>query len=147
MRKLMTVAALLVSLAGCATRGQYGNFAAAPTIHNAQMAEDAVIQLKAFYPPAGTRLKLQQPASDPFGTALIGKLRQEGYAVMEATPRSNPWQGRADPTPGTDLRYVVDRLGGAEYLVVIRVGEGIISRSYRTDNNGLAAAGYWTRRE
>jgi hypothetical protein len=152
------IAAVLVLglAAGCAThgplQGRSGNYVDALSFaYSDQMADDAVKQLCALYPPANTRLVLKRESSDPFGAALTMKLRERGYAVVEPLPEPRQAQaGSAETTPSapeTELSYVVDRLGASEYLVIVQVGGQSISRVYRPEADGLAPVGYWARKE
>ena len=155
MRKPIVLLLLASILAGCVTQGtygKYGNFTETlPAAYSAQMADDTVNRLSALYPPANTRFTLQQQPLDPFGAALVGKLRERGYAVMEPPPQSGQIQAKdgevPQPVPGTDLRYVVDHLGASQYLVTVRVGSQSISRAYRAAANSLTPDGYWVRKE
>src|SRR3712207_6421355 len=93
MRHAACVLLCAVGLTGCATApSPYGNFAQeAPDGYDRTVAEDAVRQLAAVYPPATTRFDLQQSAPDPFGTWLRQSLREKGYAVQEgASPPVAP---------------------------------------------------------
>ena len=155
MRKLIPIMLLAGFLAGCVTQGsygRYGNFAEAlPAAYSAQMVDDTVNRLSTLYPPANTRFTLRQQPVDPFGAALIGKLRERGYAVME--PLMQPGQTRVkdaevpQPVSGSDLRYVVDQLGATQYLVTVQVGSQSISRAYRAAADSLTPDGYWVRKE
>jgi len=143
--------ALALTLAGCAAKGPYGNFAGALPIDDHRMADDTAKQLAVLFPPASTRLKLDQPASDAYGSALVEKLRKAGYAVA-VRPEIVPIVGQSalkawQAVPGTDLHYVVDQLGGGKYLVSVQVGGQTLSRAYQAANHRLAAAGYWARKE
>ena len=74
MRKTAFLALLVVGLAGCATTAPstYGNFTqSAPAAFNQTMADDAVKQLVAVYPPASTRFDLQNATPDAFGSSLV----------------------------------------------------------------------------
>lgn len=156
MRKLIPIMLLAGFLAGCVTQGsygRYGNFAEAlPAAYSAQMVDDTVNRLSTLYPPANTRLTLEQQPTDPFGVALVGKLRERGYAVMEPMLGPGQTEAKSDEVPqpkvpGTDLRYVVDQLGASQYLVTVRVGSQSISRVYRAAANTLTPDGYWARKE
>jgi len=155
MRKPIVIVLLAGFLAGCVTQGSYGKYGnfteTLPATYSAQMVDDTANRLSALYPPANTRFTLQQQPLDPFGAALVGKLRERGYAVKEPLPQPGQTQAKGDevpqPVPGTDLRYVVDQLGASQYLVTVRVGSQSISRAYRTAANRLTPDGYWVRKE
>ncbi|EWS78618.1 hypothetical protein [Xylella taiwanensis] len=66
MRKFMmsaVVMAVMVGIAGCATQGPYGNYAAASLDANKMMADATVAQLVSLYPPAHTQFNFQQPTT------------------------------------------------------------------------------------
>lgn len=91
MRKTAFLALLVVGLAGCATTAPstYGNFTqSAPAAFNQTMADDAVKQLVAVYPPASTRFDLQHATPDAFGSSLVESLRAKGYALGVQTGRA-----------------------------------------------------------
>jgi len=70
MRRLWVMAAALV-MTGCATQALHGNYLAnADADKQRQLASDAVKQVVALWPPARTRLALNQPTDDVFGVAL-----------------------------------------------------------------------------
>ena len=149
--RILILLTLAQSLAGCATRGPYGNFAAARPVDDRRMAEDTAKQLATLFPPAKTHLKLSQPADDAYGSALVEHLRKAGYAVSvgpEKTLLSRLTEREGGPSePGTDLHYVVDRFGEGSYRVSVQVGGQTLSRMYLSTNQRLAAAAYWARKE
>lgn len=149
--RILILLALAQSLAGCATKGPYGNFAAARPVDDRRMAEDTAKQLATLFPPAKTHLKLSQPADDAYGSALVEQLRKAGYAVSvgpEKTLLSRLTEREGGPSePGTDLHYVVDRFGEGSYRVSVQVGGQTLSRMYLSTNQRLAAAAYWARKE
>ncbi|EOM7671335.1 conjugal transfer protein TrbH [Escherichia coli] len=160
MRKILTVIALAATLAGCAT-SKYGSFIHdAPTAYNQTIATDAVKQLVKLYPPAQTRLELQQATPDPFGIALVADLRAQGYAVMEYKPDSNAAAAPAaassaaakPATPqvqgGYPLRYVLDQFSDSNlYRLTVMVGSQSLTRAYLAQNNTVLPAGAWVRKE
>lgn len=145
-----------VGLAGCATTPPpYGNFAQeAPEGYGRTVAEDAVRQLTAVYPPANTRFDLQQPTPDPFGTLLMQSLRAKGYAVQEAasTPVAQGRTARAEGGMAAGapavlpLRYVFDRAADL-YRVTLLVGDQALTRAYLAQNGAVHPAGAWARKE
>src|SRR5688572_17107172 len=91
MRKMIALALALAllqfSLSGCATPALYGNFLhPSATLDQQRLAGEAVKQLSALYPPAKTRLELQQDTPDVFGATLVKALREQGYALVEFAP-------------------------------------------------------------
>lgn len=88
---MRTVVALLIlmALGGCATQPPYGNFIPfkeARTVDQVTMANDALEQIEAMYPPAKTRFTTYQTTPDVFGQTLVQKLRVRGYEVHELAP-------------------------------------------------------------
>ena len=150
MARILILLALAQSLTGCATQGTSGNFAGALPVDDSHMAEDTAKQLTALFPPANTRLTLDPP-NDTYGSALVEKLRKAGYAVSvgpEKTLLGQLTEWEAGPSdPGTDLHYVVDRIGEGHYRVSVQVGGQTLSRMYLSANQRLAAAAYWARKE
>jgi hypothetical protein len=160
MRKIACLALLALALGGCATTSiQYGNFAQSAALDQEVLATDAVQQLATLYAPARTRLELQQPASDPFGQALLQSLRNKGFALLEFAPvnssaqaaSSAAVQSRTSATPAPSevlpLRYVLDQAGESSlYRLTLWVGQQSITRPYLAQN-GTFPAGYWVRKE
>ena len=148
-RCLVFVMATVFLSVGCATQGQRGFYtkALSPT-QSAEMAEDTAMEMVALYPPASTYLALKQPTADPFGTALVGQLRNKGFALAEATTTSkNQAKAAVMTAVGADFGYVVDRLGADNsYRVTVTVGNETLSRAYLASNDRLSATGYWVRR-
>jgi hypothetical protein len=140
--------AAAVLAGGCATQGPRGFYAKSLSpAQSAEMAEDTARQMAALYPPASTYLSMKQPAQDPFGTALVGKLRGKGYALAEALASKNPSKAAVMATVGVDFGYVVDGLGADNsYRVTATVGQETLSRAYLASNDRLSATGYWVRR-
>lgn len=147
---------VLLTVGGCATP-KYGNFVETAPADQTRLAGDVVRQLAAMYPPARTRLELQQPTQDPFGLALVQGLRSRGYAVQEYHPATT----RADAAPaaatdpaepaspaGLTFRYVLDKAGDSKlYHLTMRVGPQTITRAYTYQDGAFAPASYWARGE
>ena len=147
-RWLALVMATVILDGGCATQGQRGFYAKAlsPT-QSAEMAEDTAREMVALYPPASTYLALKQTTPDAFGTALVGQLRNKGYALAEATTTSkNQAKAAVMTAVGADFGYVVDSVGVDSYRVTATVGNETISRVYGVSNDRLSPMGYWVRR-
>ncbi|WP_066335865.1 hypothetical protein [Azohydromonas lata] len=143
-RKILAAAALALALAGCATTKNtdlpHGGFLPA-RIDPQPLVNDAVRQLSLLYPPAKTRLLLQQDAPDAFGQALLKTLRSSGYAVQEKDAKGTP--SEAQP-----LRYIADQATGLNlYRVVVAVGSQSLARAYTETNGTLVPAGAWVRKE
>ncbi|WP_298236557.1 conjugal transfer protein TrbH [uncultured Azohydromonas sp.] len=139
MNNILTAAVFALVLAGCATsrtEAPQGNYLPAG-IDQPRLAADAVRQLVAVYPPARTRLVLEQPAKDAFGAALLQGLRASGYAVQEG--------GKA-PEDTLPLRYVADQAGPV-FRVMVAVGSQSLARAYVPQGNALVPAGAWARKE
>jgi len=148
-------------LAGCVSPAPYGYLVkeAVPSPLLERLAQETVTQMEDLYSPAHTRLALTHSATDAYGLALIEALRQKGYGVSESrvTRRTTP-STRADmETPGEPvvnhdegipLRYVVD--GPFEprlYRLTVFIGNQSLSRAYRLDEQTMAQAGAWVRKE
>ena len=163
MRKTAFLALLLggsLGLAGCTTTptSAYGNFTqSAPAAVHKTVADDAVKQLAALYPPASTRLDLQQATPDAFGSRLVESLRAKGYALLEFKPGSqtaaslNTVTGTATERAagaGKPLRYILDQLDANLYRLTLQVGDQSLSRAYALAQSGtLHPAGAWVRKE
>lgn len=153
MRKITIVALLVLALGGCATTSQYGNFVP-PTaaINQQQLAREAAQQLAVLYPPAQTRLELQQATPDAFGQALVLTLRERGYALLEFDSARAKAQDTAASSPtspaGLPLRYVLDQVGDSNlYRLTLSLGNQSITRPYLVQGGSFAPAGYWVRKE
>lgn len=142
MRNALALCAALV-LQGCATH-DYGNFAQqADVTTNTVMVNDSLSQLMHFFPPAKTRLVVQQDTSDRFGQSLLRALRQQGYAVQEQSESGSPL-----PRNSTPLAYVIDSPEGSNaYRLTLRVGKQSLTRAYAARPEGIYPAGLWTRKE
>lgn len=164
MRSFLIVFTLAVGFAGCANPPRYGNYLPAPApVDQTKLAGAAVHQLTRLWPPARTRLELQQPTPDDFGIALVAGLREKGYGVKEfekrgglfgnkpAVPESEPnAAGSADADAARlPLSYIVDRVGKYNlYRLTLVVGEESITRPYTARDDGMPMpAGYWSRQE
>ncbi len=162
MRRLTLVLWIGLVLAGCVNAGPYG-YAVTGNISPSmleRLAQDTVAKMEAVYPPALTRLTLMHPATDPFGIALTETLRRKGYGVREtrgdtaAIPSTREEQLARIEHPivthdeGLPFRYVVD--GPFEqrlYRVTVFIGNQSLSRAYRMDEQAMAQAGAWVRKE
>jgi len=154
MRKLVGHAPLLfllAGLAGCASIEPYGNFlgANAPATLNEKLAADTVKQLTVLYPPASTRFDLGQPTPDAYGSALVESLRIKGYAILEFEPDEAASADNPNTAgPGLSLRYVLDAPASTNlYRVTVMVGSQSLSRAYVAQNDTVAPAGAWVRKE
>jgi hypothetical protein len=144
-RSCIFAALFLSGLSGCAAVGSpYGNFLREPSIaHERTIADDAVKQLVALYPPAMTRFDLRQETPDAFGTVLLASLRANGYAVSEfkAAP-SEP------KTSGFSLRYVLDQPDDLRlYRLTLWIDDKPLSRVYLAQDGSARPAGVWVRKE
>lgn len=151
MRKLIITALFAMTLAGCATSSQYGNFIPAAA-NQQQIATDAVKQLTTLYPPAKTRFELHQATPDAFGMALVSTLRDRGYALLEFNPAEQAQASVAQAPAGTPsalpLRYVLDQAGTTNlYRLTLLVGNQSITRPYLEESGSFVPAGYWARKE
>lgn len=147
LRRLASIALMILAgMSGCATKTpSSGNLVTnAPTNFLATLATDAALQITHIFPPAKTRLALQQPANDPFGTILINDLRAKGYALQE--------NAASVPLPSAtntlQLHYLVDQTQeNGLYRTTLQIGEQTLSRAYVLNNGALSPAGAWSRKE
>ena len=160
-RRLSVVLGIGLLLAGCVSPSPYGYLVSGtvPPQMPERLAQDTVTRMEDLYPPAHTRLALTHPATDPYGLALIEALRRKGYGVMESrvTTRMNPStrddmpvavQPAASHEAGLSFGYVVD--GPIEprlYRVTVFIGSQSLSRVYHMDEQTIAQAGAWVRKE
>lgn len=140
---VILVASLLIS--GCVASG-YGNFSSASMFASTSMADNTVSHLASLYPPGRTTFTMEQPAKDPFGSALIQRLRSRGYAVKEFTKDSNAQSALS--TANTSLGYVVNTIAPNLYQVTTYVSGVTLSRGFTVATDGkVYPAGPWTREE
>ena len=140
----LTIMMLILLLAGCAARTELReNYVhTISTAGQELIAHDAVKKLVEIYPPAKTRLDLQQP-HDAFGLLLVRDLRLEGYAIKELVPEDKPDTASA----GLLLRYVLDRADASLFRLTLTVGSQSVSRPYQEENGHILPAGSWIHRE
>jgi len=160
-RRLSLVLWVGLLLAGCISSAPYGYLvtAAVPPLMPERLAQDTVTRMEDLYPPAHTRLAVTHPATDAYGVALIEALRRKGYGVREHVDRQVMPSTREEmhagierravsPDVGIPFRYVVD--GPFEdrlYRVTVFIGSQSLSRVYRMDQQVIAQAGAWVRKE
>lgn len=148
MRSISVVAMMVLGLAGCAARQAapaVGNLAqGSGPAYGKAMAFDVVKKLVVLYPPARTRINLQQEASDSFGASLVNALRAKGYALAEFKSGNVP-----DLAAGAiALKYVVDQpLESDQYRVTVLLDNHPLSRLYQVKDGAISPAGYWVRKE
>lgn len=147
MKPLTLFFPLFVAMAGCAMPvSQYGNLVAnAPTGMNVKLVADTVTQLESLYPPAATKLILEQRISndDEFGITLLTTLRNKGYAVQEYLPDQPMLEAS-----GVSLGYVIDAPAKVQniYRIKVKAGTNILTRAYTAQNDAITPAGAWSRR-
>lgn len=148
MIKAFVLSLLLAALAGCVIPPpSHGNFIENTTASNDQkMAADAVNQLLALFPPAGTTFNLQQVTPDVFGSTLVGSLRQKGYALLEFKPAPQPQE--MPPAKGFSLGYILDKAMDSNiHRVTLQIGNQTLTRAYVMQAGSVHAAGSWVRKE
>lgn len=156
MRHAACILLCVLGLVGCATpTAPYGNFIGqAPAGYDRTLAEDAVRQLAAVYPPAATRFEVRQATSDAFGRQLMASLRAKAYAVREAGPTAvapsvtarGEMGAIVTAGPALPLQYVLDRPAGL-VRVTLLIGDQSLTRAYLAQNDALRPAGAWVRKE
>lgn len=149
------VAAVLMLFPGCKASPK----TSVPSADTTVLAKDTMERMLALYPPAKTRLHLQHPAADAFGSQLLSSLREQGYAVAEYTPPLKKNNGAASgfaPLPSNDasvnyvFAYALDDTNG-ETRLSLRVGEDSMSRLYARHEGEDGTFSFipiadWTRR-
>ena len=144
----LLVTCFFLSLSGCAT---------VPTDHfttpvsvelGNSLAADTIKQLQSLYPPAHTTFNLGQPVpkTDNFGTSLVLKLREKGYAMQTYDATQSKLA-----LDGLSILYTVDKPASSGftglYRVQLTVGKTILTRAYTTANNTAIPAGAWAKME
>ncbi len=145
----------------------YGSFIQNPPPafdqYSKTMAADVANQIARLYPAATTQFDLRHNANDPFGQALIDKLRSDGFAVMENNTPANPFlaaiQSPEDSentsTPisvediknhGLALGYIIDQSGDL-YHVSILIEDQQLTRAFIAQSGQIQPAGLWVRKE
>lgn len=158
---------VLFSLGGCGITQPYGSFIQNPSStyiqYSQAMADDVIAQIMRAYPAASTQFNLRHRVSDPFGRALIEKLRSEGYAIQEAIHPANSLAaainqpertGNADGASeqnasqdhGLAFGYIVDQSGDL-YHVGILIEDQQLTRAFKAQSGKIQPAGFWVRKE
>ena len=70
----------------------------------------------------------------------------KGYALVEV--KASPQEAAPPTAPGLSLHYVLDAVASPNlYRVTVMVGQKSLSRAYLAQNNRVAPAGAWVRKE
>ncbi|WP_448949334.1 conjugal transfer protein TrbH [Lautropia mirabilis] len=171
MKRFALTSILAMTLVGCALTSPedpYGDHLGVNIDHD-ELAKGSVATLVTLYPPAKTKLVLQQKAADPFGVALLKRLRERGYAIEEPVKKSksvktpiprnankfNPLQGpepekkdtKTEDQDGLPFRYILASSGPDLYHLTIIVGNQSLARPFLLRDGHLVAAGAWVRKE
>jgi hypothetical protein len=79
------------------------------------------------------------------GRSAAGK----GYALVEFKPGTAPQAGSPEAAaPGLNLHYVLDTAASPNlYRITVMVGQQSLSRAYLAQNDRVAPAGAWVRKE
>jgi hypothetical protein len=148
MNRLVVKFLLLSSLSGCVTVPN-DHFTTPLSVElGNSLAADAIKQLQSLYPPAHTTFNLGQPApkTDSFGTSLVLKMREQGYAVQTVDPAQS-----TQAVTGLSTHYTVDKPASTVfaglYRVQLTVGKTILTRAYTAKNNTTVPAGAWAKME
>ena len=148
MNRLVVTFFFLSSLSGCAAVRNEHFTTAVPAKLGNSLAADAIKQLQTLYPPAHTKFNIGQPVpkTDSFGTSLVLKMRENGYAVQTLDP-TQP----AEALAGLNTLFTVDKpassLFAGLYRVQLTVGKAILTRAYKAENNTAIPAGAWAKME
>jgi len=145
MRNILAVSAIAAILFGCAQQTRVGNYSElSSTVVQADLVSDATKQLMVLYPPAKSHFTIQQPTTDAFGSGLVDRMRDKGYAVQESSKE----KATVTANDGLPLGYVVDRLDDASlYRVTLLIGAQTLSRAYVVSDGAVTPAGSWSRKE
>jgi hypothetical protein len=148
MNRLVVTFFLLTSLPGCVTVPNDHFTTSLPVELGNNLAADAIKQLKTLYPPAHTTFNLSQPVlkTDSFGTSLVLKMREQGYAVQTVDPAQS-----TQVMDGLSTLYTIDKpatsVFAGLYRVQLKVGKTILTRAYTVSNNTTTPAGAWAKME
>lgn len=138
----------ILALFGCANMGSDTKTPLIPVEMGNSMASDAIKQLQTLYPPAQTEFNIGQPVpkTDIFGTSLVFKMREKGYAVQEYNPALS-----TGSLAGINVHYTVDRPASNSftglYRVKLAVGKAILTRAYTAGDKSAIPAGAWAKME
>ena len=167
-KPVLIFAVILLLLGGCAMTQPYGSFIQNPSPvfdqYSKVMADDVADQIGRLYPAASTQFDLRHNANDPFGQALIDKLRSDGFAVLENTSPANSFLAaihsqeeteNSNSTPivdesignnGLSLGYIIDQSGDL-YHVSILIEDQQLTRAFIAQSEQIQPAGFWVRKE
>jgi hypothetical protein len=98
------------------------------------VASDSVSQISKLYPPTSTELNFVGGVSDKLGEAMAGRLRKEGYSVID-----NAKMGKE----GKPIEYVMDNIGNKTFRASLFIDGSVMSRIYRNDSP-IVALGAWS---
>ncbi|MCW5608939.1 MAG: conjugal transfer protein TrbH [Nitrosomonas sp.] len=165
---ILVCISVLILLSGCAITQPYGSFIQNPSPsfdqHSKVIANDVAGQIGRLYPAASTQFDLRHNANDPFGQALIDKLRSDGFAVLENNSPANSFLAaiqspedseNASNTPisvediknhGLTLGYIIDQSGDL-YHVSILIEDQQLTRAFIAHSGQIQPAGLWVRKE
>lgn len=129
---------ILCVMCGCATTGRYGSFVHDPNLDQKKLGLEAARQLAIMYPPAKTLFVMRQATPDPFGSALLDGLCEQGFALMEFSDKQTQ-----KGTGGVPLNYVLDSVEGGLYRLTLHVGSQSIARPFVAP---ATPVGYWVNR-
>jgi hypothetical protein len=136
-------------IAGCTTQPIVNKQVHALEIQVGQaVAIDSVNTMSTLYPPAQTQLVLSHSSSGEFGSALVGGLREHGYAVVEPDPaaarKAHSAKAKTAGTSsgsggGLPFDYRVTQVDSAGlYELVLTVGSNKLARMYFVDDKRIS---------
>ena len=167
-KPVLIFAVILLLLGGCAMNQPYGSFIQNPPPafdqYSKVMADDVADQIGRLYPAASTQFNLRHNANDPFGQALIDKLRSDGFAVLENVSPANsflaaiqspentensnnvPVREESAQNHGLTLGYIIDQSDDL-YHVSILIEDQQLTRAFIAQSGQIQPAGFWVRKE
>ena len=163
MRSLSVILPLLATVSGCTVAPAPAPVVldgVSPAVYEQKLAGDVTRHLQTFYPPASTRLSLEQASPSGIAGPLAAELRTAGYAVEEGarSARSADVRSASDATQAAGdqskaphpvpLRLVFGMVPLSDmFFVTVDTGQLQMSRVYLRQGNEQYAAGAWTHGE
>lgn len=116
------------------------------------IATEVTKKIQLTFPPATTQFSFGQESTDPFGKALIKRLRENGYAIFDAGKESGnsielPKNYSPVPSKSTSrISYVLDHIEENQLLLSFTVGDQKYARLWTTHKDSATPSGPWSKR-